>query len=104
MLAFCTGLLPAAALVAAKDSSELLDLATEIVAITFRMSIAIQRRLTMIEDSNMSWAITLVGKSSEQVQHILDKYHHEKVLQSPITLQDLNLAANRSSKSRTRRG
>ena len=79
VLAFCTGLLPAAALVVARDTNDLFELGREIISITFRMSIAIQRRLTMIEDSNSSWATTLLGKHPKRVQTILDDFHHVKV-------------------------
>ena len=79
VLAFCTGLLPAAALVAARDTNELFEIAREIISITFRMSIEIQRRLTMIEDSDLSWAITLLGKTPKRVQSILDLFHQTQV-------------------------
>ncbi|KIW08531.1 uncharacterized protein PV09_01420 [Verruconis gallopava] len=78
VLAFCTGLLPAAALIAACDTNDLFELGKEIISITFRMSLAIQQRLTIIEDSNASWATTLVCKTPERVQHILDDFHHSK--------------------------
>jgi hypothetical protein len=79
ILAFCTGLLPAAAVVAARDTSELIALSSEIVAITLRMSVAIQQRLMIIENSDLSWATTLVGATPGNVQGILDDFHETKV-------------------------
>ncbi|PVH97121.1 putative polyketide synthase [Periconia macrospinosa] len=78
VLAFCTGLLPAAALVAARDTSELFDLAKEIIAITLRMTLEMHRRIIMIEDTNLSWATTLVGKTPGKVQPILDEFHQSQ--------------------------
>lgn len=78
-LAFCTGLLPAAALVAARDTSELFDIGIEIISITFRMAHEIIRRMKLIEDTKRSWAITVVGKTPDQVQPILDEFHKVQV-------------------------
>ncbi|KAF2639737.1 ketoacyl-synt-domain-containing protein [Massarina eburnea CBS 473.64] len=83
VLAFCTGLLPAAALVAARDTSELFDLAREIIAITLRMTLEMHQRIIMIEDTNLSWATTLVGKTPEMVQPILDDFHKAKSIPYP---------------------
>jgi hypothetical protein len=33
----------------------------------------------MIEQSNQSWATTLVGRAPEQVQPILDQFHEQEV-------------------------
>ena len=74
MLAFCTGLLPAAALVAARDTSELFNIGREIISITFRMAHEIILRMKLIEDTNLSWAVTMVGKNPQQVQPILDVF------------------------------
>ena len=75
VLAFCSGLLPAAALVAARDTSELFDIGREIISITFRMAHEIILRMRLIEDTNLSWAVTMVGKTPQQVQPILDDVH-----------------------------
>ena len=80
-LAFCTGLLPASALVAARDTSELFNIGIEIISITFRMAHEIIRRMKLIEDTNRSWATTIVGATPEKVQPILDEFH--KVHQIP---------------------
>jgi hypothetical protein len=75
VLAFCTGLLPASALVAARDTTELFDIGMEIINITFRMAYEIDRRAHLIEETNRSWATTVVGKTPENVQPILDQFH-----------------------------
>lgn len=79
VLAFCTGLLPAAALVAAKDTSELFDIGIEIISVTFRMACEISRRCRVIEDTKHCWATTVVGVTREKVQPILDKFHAVQV-------------------------
>ena len=79
MLAFCTGLLPAAALVAGRDTSELFNIGREIISITFRMAHEIILRMKLIEDTNLSWAVTMVGKTPQQVQPVLDEFHKAHV-------------------------
>jgi Starter unit:ACP transacylase in aflatoxin biosynthesis len=79
VLAFCTGLLPAAALVVARDTSELFDIGIETISITFRMAYEIIRRMKLIEDTNRSWATTVVGKTPDKVQPILDEFHKVQV-------------------------
>ena len=78
-LAFCTGLLPAAALVAARDTSELFDIGMEIISITFRMADEIIRRMKLVEDTKRCWATTVIGRTSEEVQPILDEFHKVQV-------------------------
>ncbi|UKZ81664.1 Type I Iterative PKS [Trichoderma virens FT-333] len=75
ILGFCTGLLPATAVVAAKDTSELHTLAREIVSITFRMTREIVRQTKMVEDSSGDWARTYVGITREKMKSILDEFH-----------------------------
>lgn len=43
------------------------------------MAFEIIRRMKLIEDTKHSWAITLVGKSPEKVQPILDEFHRAQV-------------------------
>ncbi|KAF2878225.1 PKS16 protein [Massariosphaeria phaeospora] len=83
VLAFCTGLLPAAALVAARDTNELFELATELISITLRMCIAMQRRMNMIEDTNLSWATTILGATPDKVQPILEEFHEVQNIPYP---------------------
>lgn len=81
-LAFCTGLLPAAAAVAARDTSELFKFGIEIISITFRMAFEIGRRMKLTEDSDGSWAVTIVGTTVEKTQAILDDFHSSQVWRS----------------------
>ncbi|KAF3067794.1 Conidial yellow pigment biosynthesis polyketide synthase [Trichoderma lentiforme] len=75
ILGFCTGLLPAAVVVAAKDTSELHTLAREIVQVTFRMTREIVRQTKLVEDSSGDWARTYIGITREKMESILDDFH-----------------------------
>ncbi|KAL7943594.1 polyketide synthase [Trichoderma barbatum] len=75
ILGFCTGLLPAAAVVAANDTSELHTLACEIVLVTFRMTREIVRQTKLVEDNAGDWARTFVGITREKMKSILDEFH-----------------------------
>jgi hypothetical protein len=79
VLGFCTGLLPAAAIVAAKDSSELFLLSREIISVTFRMAYELKKRMVLIENAHGSWARTYTGLSVEKAQRILDEFHNSQV-------------------------
>ncbi|KAI6092709.1 putative polyketide synthase [Hypoxylon rubiginosum] len=83
VLGFCTGLLPASAIIAARDTSELFTLAREIISITFRMAYEIRRRMLLIEDDPSSWAMTYVGLSGEKMDKILDEYHQSQNIPTP---------------------
>ncbi|PNP56850.1 hypothetical protein THARTR1_03085 [Trichoderma harzianum] len=85
ILGFCTGLLPAAAVVAAKDTSELHALAREIVLVTFRMTREIVRQTKLVEDSSGDWARTYIGISRERMKSILDDFHLSNSI--PLTRQ-----------------
>jgi hypothetical protein len=79
ILGFCTGLLPASAVVAARDTTELYNLACDIVSITFRMAWEVLRRMTLIEQDSAAWGRTYVDLSQEKVQGILDEFHESNV-------------------------
>ncbi|KAF1954279.1 hypothetical protein CC80DRAFT_595084 [Byssothecium circinans] len=83
VLAFCTGLLPARALVAARDTSELFEIGREIINITLRMAHQIDRRAKLIEDTNQSGAVTVVGKTPNAVQAILNELHGAQGIPHP---------------------
>lgn len=81
ILALCTGLLPAAAAAAARDTSELLKIGIEIVSITFRMAFEISRRMKLIEEEGGgNWATTIVGATVERTREILENFHKAQVL------------------------
>ncbi|KAI4860812.1 putative polyketide synthase [Hypoxylon rubiginosum] len=83
VLGFCTGLLPASAIIAARDTSELFTLAREIISITFRMAYEIRRRMLLIEDDPSSWAMTYVGLTAEKMEKILDEFHKSQNIPTP---------------------
>ncbi|KAK8017980.1 polyketide synthase [Apiospora marii] len=77
VLALCAGQLPAAAAVAAQDTSELFTIAREIISITCRWMRGIHRnRLAMISPNQVGgWCITYPGLEPVRVQEILDDFH-----------------------------
>ena len=80
VLGLCTGLLPATVAAAAKDTSELLRIAVEVVAISFRLGHETDVRSKRIEDGPGSWAYTIVGVAAAQCQEILDELHKTQVM------------------------
>ena len=78
VMGFCTGLLPAAAAVAARDTSEIFPLATELVSIAFRLAFELNRRSKLVESTRGSWATTIVGATVEKTQSILDEFHKDQ--------------------------
>lgn len=79
ILALCTGLLPAAAVAAAQDTSELLKIGLEIISVTFRMAYEITRRMKLVEDAGGNWATTVLGMPLDEAKSILDEFHHKQV-------------------------
>ncbi|MCJ1403878.1 hypothetical protein MMC11_007101 [Xylographa trunciseda] len=86
ILAFCTGLLPAAAAAAARDTSELLKIAIEVVSITFRMAFEISRRMKLVEGTGDKWATTIVGYPLDKAQDTLDNFHKTQNIPEPRRL------------------
>ena len=78
-IGLCTGLLPAAAAVVARDTSHLLQYGLEIVAITFRLIHEVFLRSSRVEKEPGAWSYTLVGVTHEQTQAILDDFNHAEV-------------------------
>ncbi len=79
-LGFCIGLLAASVAAAARDTSEVITLGVETVAISFRLGLELSRRARSIEDTDKSWGCTLVG-SADDIQQRLDTFN--KVLPPP---------------------
>ena len=75
----CTGLLPAAAAVVARDTSQLLQYGLEIVALTFRLIHEVFLRSLRVEKEPGAWSYTLVGITYEQTQPILDDFNQAEV-------------------------
>lgn len=79
MLGFCTGEIPAAVAVAARNTSELYKVSMEAVHVICRFAREVIRRSVLIDRTVGNWATTLVGVTQEQVQKILDEFHQSQV-------------------------
>ncbi|KAH8169841.1 starter unit:ACP transacylase in aflatoxin biosynthesis domain-containing protein [Sarocladium implicatum] len=82
VLAFCTGLLPASAAVAARDTAGLHVYALELVSVAFRMTWEIVRRAKLIEEGTGVWARTYIGMEPEKMKSILDDFHSQNSIPS----------------------
>ncbi|KAH6851182.1 hypothetical protein B0I37DRAFT_429706 [Chaetomium sp. MPI-CAGE-AT-0009] len=78
IIGFCGGLLPAAVVLAAQDTSQLFALGREIVSISFRLACEVSQRKRLIDATPTSWGKTYVGLPKDQVQDILDKFHESQ--------------------------
>ena len=79
LLGLCTGMLPAAALAVSTSTSQLLDLAPEIVRVSLRLGLAASRRSAQVERSCESWATVVPHVAPQEQQEILDQFHREHV-------------------------
>lgn len=79
MLGFCTGEIPAAIAAVARDTSDLLKLAVEVVHIIFRLGRELSRRSLLVDRTHGNWATTLVDITPERVQSIRDDFHQSQV-------------------------
>ncbi|KAH7374244.1 PKS16 protein [Cadophora sp. MPI-SDFR-AT-0126] len=75
VLGYCSGLLPAAAAATAHSMVELLAIAPEIVATSVRLGLEVQRRSTLLEDCQESWARVVTGISSATLRKRLEEFH-----------------------------
>lgn len=89
VLGFCTGEIPAAIAVAARNTTELYQLSVEAVHIIFRFARDCWRRTVLVDQTNGSWATTLVGVTRSQVQTILDNFHHSQVSYQELSVLSL---------------
>ena len=90
MLAFCTGMLPAAVAAAARDTSELLSIGVEVISIVFRLVCEVTRRMRLVEDAAGHWATTILGVRRNQTQIILDDFHTSQVSSTFSELEKCN--------------
>ncbi|KAI1826639.1 BcPKS15, polyketide synthase [Xylaria intraflava] len=74
-LGFCVGGLAAAIASAASDTSEVIAMGVEAVAISFRLGRELERRARLIQDTDDSWGCTLVGSLPEPLQKRLDTFN-----------------------------
>lgn len=84
VLGFCTGEIPAAVAVAARNNTELYELSLETIHIIFRFARDCWRRTVLVDQRNESWATTLVGVTPGEVQTILDEFHCSQVSDSEL--------------------
>ncbi|KAL2831415.1 hypothetical protein BDW59DRAFT_157843 [Aspergillus cavernicola] len=77
-LGLCTGLLPAAALAGSRNISDLISISVETIAICFRLALQLYRRTRQIEDVPGHWAYTILGVPVQEMNIILDDFHHSK--------------------------
>lgn len=70
-------MLPAAAMAVATSTSQLLELAPEIVRVSLRLGMEASRRSAQIESSSESWATVVSGIAPQEQQRILDEFHKE---------------------------
>ncbi|KAL2015550.1 hypothetical protein VTK56DRAFT_5242 [Thermocarpiscus australiensis] len=80
IIGFCGGLLPAAVAWAAEDTSQLLNLAREIISISFRLACEVDQRRRLIDNALTSWGRTYIGLEKNQTQEILDKFHETQAI------------------------
>lgn len=91
VLGYCSGLLPAAAAATAHSMVELLSVAPEIVAISVRLGLEVQRRSTLLEDSPESWARVVTGISSTNLRKCLEEFHDGNVIIYPSDVRPTNM-------------
>ncbi|KAG4435352.1 hypothetical protein IFR05_009175 [Cadophora sp. M221] len=82
VLGYCSGLLPAAAAATTHSMVELLSIAPEIVAISVRLGLEVQRRSTLLEDCQESWARVVTGISSATLRKRLAEFHDGNAISS----------------------
>jgi Starter unit:ACP transacylase in aflatoxin biosynthesis len=80
IIGLCTGLLPAAAAAAARDTSDLLRIGAEIVAVAFRLGLEASRRSMQIEQVPGSWGVTVINVRPEEQQAIIDAFNRDTVM------------------------
>ncbi|KAK0112637.1 hypothetical protein ONS95_014376 [Cadophora gregata] len=75
VLGYCTGLLPAAAAALTHSMVDLLAIAPEIVATSVRLGLEVQRRSTLLEDCQESWARVVTGIPIGTLRKSLEEFH-----------------------------
>jgi hypothetical protein len=78
-LSISASLLPAAAAAVANDVDELIEAATFLAVVSFRLAVQIRRRGDQIESENGEWAFFALGEIVAQVPSILEHFHKDQV-------------------------
>lgn len=82
IVASCAGQLPAAIAASCHTIDELVDLAPETVAISFRIGMDVDRRTSSLgDDRSQSWAKAVFGVSASDAQKAVDKFLLSEVSQ-----------------------
>lgn len=79
ILGLCTGLLPGAALAAARDLNDLVKIGIEILDVLFSLALETTRRSRQIEDAPGCWGFVVTGTSAADQQKIIDDFHKTQV-------------------------
>ena len=79
ILGLCTGLLPAATAATARDTTELLKISVEVVAVAFRLALETTQRSKNIEDGPGCWGFSVINVPPEEQQAIINDFHKAKV-------------------------
>ena len=79
MIGFCTGLLPAAATAAARDTTELFSLGLEMLAMTVRLAAETTRRSKRVEETPGCWGFLVTALPAEEQQEIINKFNRDEV-------------------------
>ncbi|OCK77458.1 PKS16 protein [Lepidopterella palustris CBS 459.81] len=75
LIGLCTGLLPAAAVKASESITDFIQLATEIVCVSFRLALETRHRSMQIDPTLDSWAYVVRDVTPVNVQAALDEFH-----------------------------
>lgn len=75
VLAFCTGLFAAAAVVAARDTASLVYLACHSVSVILRFAYELRIRVLVHHEAHGPWSITYLGLEPAKVQEVLNEFH-----------------------------
>ena len=93
LVGVCTGLLPAAALTAAGNTTELISIGLEILRVNIRLSVDTDRVARQLEDAPYScWGYLFLTSLPESIQEILDDFHQSQVFAFctyPIYMMDI---------------
>lgn len=82
MIGFCTGLLPAAATAAARDTTELFSLGLEMLAMTVRLAAETTRRSKRVEETPGCWGFLVTALPAEEQQEIINKFNRDERIPS----------------------
>lgn len=80
----CTGLLSAATLAAAEDLQDLVNLATYMIGVAFRLRLELHYRSRYAENINGTWGYLVIGVHAEAAEKELERFHTAEVRDTEI--------------------